>query len=391
MSYLKGLPSARRLSTRGWAQAVKSWITGAIIGVLWISSPACAANCLPVPHTFTAGHTANAGEVNDNFDNLETCANANLAHNGPNTDITSLGGLTTPLSTAQGGTGNTTGQPSGTAGGSLSGTYPNPSIASSGVASGAYTAANITVGSDGRVTAASSGSPGSLHSTTYRTNGTSSFTIPAGTTASTAFELICVGPGGGGGSGSGGNGNAGGGGGSGAYADFVISGFAAGQTITVSVGGIGGGGSTNSANAGSSGNTATKFTYGGTDFLVCGAGTGGASAASPSAPISGGSAGVVSAGVSGTSLTIIDLIAVANAQAGSRGLYFGSSIAWGGAGGSNPLGQGGHETFGINGAASTGESGTGYGAGGAGGASGSSAQNAGGAGFGGVAIIKWEL
>lgn len=72
-----------------------------------LSSPALASNCPAFSYTLTNGQTADATQVMANFNTLLTCANGSLAHSGANTDITSLGGLTTPISVAQGGTGGT--------------------------------------------------------------------------------------------------------------------------------------------------------------------------------------------------------------------------------------------------------------------------------------------
>lgn len=73
---------------------------------LWFiaATPALASNCSPYPFTLQNGQTADANQVMANFNNVLNCANSNLAHNGANSDITSITGLTTPLAPSLGGT-----------------------------------------------------------------------------------------------------------------------------------------------------------------------------------------------------------------------------------------------------------------------------------------------
>lgn len=63
----------------------------------------------PLPYTITDGTPIYAVPVQTNFNTIVSNVNANAAHSGANSDITSLSGLTTPITLAQGGTGNTNG------------------------------------------------------------------------------------------------------------------------------------------------------------------------------------------------------------------------------------------------------------------------------------------
>jgi hypothetical protein len=87
--------------------------------MLCAAAPAVAANCSSYPYTLTNGSTADANQVMSNFNSILSCGNNNLAHNGANSDITSLSGLTTAITIGQGGTGQTTASSALTALGAL--------------------------------------------------------------------------------------------------------------------------------------------------------------------------------------------------------------------------------------------------------------------------------
>ena len=61
-----------------------------------------------LPVILQNGTTADANQVMANFDAIQSGINTNAAHNGANSDITSLSGLTTPLPITEGGTGAAT-------------------------------------------------------------------------------------------------------------------------------------------------------------------------------------------------------------------------------------------------------------------------------------------
>ena len=67
-------------------------------------SAANAASCGSYPFTLQNNTTADATQVMADFNTVRNCVINNAAGSGVNTDITSLTGLSTPLSVPQGGT-----------------------------------------------------------------------------------------------------------------------------------------------------------------------------------------------------------------------------------------------------------------------------------------------
>lgn len=342
-----------------------------VCGAVLFSPAAYAANCSALPYTFTNGTPADANQVNSNFNNLETCANNNLAHSGANSDITSITGLTTPLAVSQGGTGNAAGQPSGLAGGALNGSYPNPSLSSTGVAAGTYSSPIVSVGADGRITTVTSG--GGLQWSTA-----TSWTVPSTVTPSTIVTLRIWGAGGGGGGAASANNAVGGGGGGGGLLEVLYTGFTPGMVLTTSIG-TGGAAGTSTGGTGGTGGT-TTVTYNGVVVAGSIGGSGGAGSTSASSNVAGGTpgpSGSVTPGASG-----LTLVTFTNNPGG-----------WGYPGNGGTLsGRGGDGTYyhgGGHEASGTGNSGF-IGGGGSGGFRTGGNNAAGGAGGAGAIMIIWS-
>lgn len=100
---------------------------------------ACASIIPSVPYNLTNGTLADATQVMGNFNTIVTDVNANAATAGANNNITSLTGLTTPLTTLQGGT-------SVYVGGTSSGSGNAQILATTNPASFTLTTGNIVTG-----------------------------------------------------------------------------------------------------------------------------------------------------------------------------------------------------------------------------------------------------
>ncbi len=214
--------------------------------------------------------------------------------------------------------------------------------------------------------ASPSSTSGQLHVVAIAASGT--FTIPAGISYSTQFEIFIVGGGGSGGGGS--SGVSGSGGGAGAMAHVLDSGWTAGDTITVTIGagGIGtaGGTGTNGGSSSISSGTQTIST------VTAGGGSAGVGGNSPNANY-GGLGGTPTGG---------DAMST-NGGDGATGTS--ASTSAGASGGASYFGGGGRGFYG--GSTGNGSNGEAWGSGGGGGSSNTGA--AGGNGAQGLVEIRW--
>lgn len=364
-----------------------------------------------LPYQLVNGTTADASQVMANYNEIFNDVNANAAHNGTNSDITSITGLTTPLSLAQGGTAIYVG---GTSTGSanaqiLASPSPIGFTLTSGyevdfIAGFSNTAAmTININSTGAIAvmkqttsglaALASGdiiatlaycliydgtqyqiiSKASTVTKDYFQVITSSgnFTAPSATQSTTQFKVTIIG-----GGASGGLSNSGfvAGGGAGATAVKYATGLTASSTYAVVIGAAGATISAAYGNGNNGGDSSIVLPSG---TVTAHGGTGGQRDSSVTGFATGGTA-------TGGDINISGQYGFAGVPAGIAG-----------PGGSSTLGQGGwgaNPQMNTNSSNSAPFDGTGYGSGGGGNyISSSPASYRGGAAMQGVCIIEWSL
>lgn len=86
---------------------MKRWLV--VLALLFVGHDSFAGVSCSVPFNLTNGSNADASQVMANYNAILACLLNNTAESGANASITSLSGLTTPLSPAQGGTTSFTG------------------------------------------------------------------------------------------------------------------------------------------------------------------------------------------------------------------------------------------------------------------------------------------
>lgn len=216
------------------------------------------------PDILTNGTPADATQVMADFYQIQNDVNANAAHNGANSDITSLTGLTTPLGTAYGGTGGTSLSGAGivtvagspTAGNAATFTGTGTAVQDSGFApaplvspafTGTPTAPTAAAGTNTTqiaTTAFVQAIPGLLNIQAFTSSGT--YTPTTG-----AIKALVIGVGGGGGGGGTGAGStAGGAGGSTSLGSVLVLGGGGGGSSNAGGGPAGSGGLVTTATVG---------------------------------------------------------------------------------------------------------------------------------------------